>query len=210
MLLQELDVVFVKTCTQCLTIYERVQLVPSPEEESVRLQGISLPRVSCTLQSLLGHLSKSTFDRVLEDKSFDLNLFAHLFAQAPPHGSRVAGVDAAPDPDYGLITLYTKILRERVELVPSPEEESVRLQGILLPRVSCTLQSLLGHLSKSTFDRVHEDKSFDLNLFAHLFAQAPPHGSRVAGVDAAPDPDYGLITLYTKILRESTSASRAY
>jgi len=104
--------VFVKTCTQCLTIYERVQLVPSPEEESVRLQGISLPRVSCTLQSLLGHLSKSTFDRVLEDKSFDLNLFAHLFAQAPPHGSRVAGVDAAPDPDYGLITLYTKILRE--------------------------------------------------------------------------------------------------
>ncbi|KAL0047908.1 hypothetical protein WJX82_003007 [Trebouxia sp. C0006] len=84
--LLELDVVFVKTCTQCLTIYERVQLVPSPEEES------------------------STFDRVHEDKSFDLNLFAHLFAQAPPHGSRVAGVDAAPDPDYGLITLYTNIL----------------------------------------------------------------------------------------------------
>ncbi len=104
---------FVKACTQCLTIYERkLQLVPSPEEESVRLQGISLPRISCTLQSLLGHLSKSTFDRVLEDKSFDLNMFAHLFAQAPPHGSRAARVDAAPHPDYGLIMLYIGVLRE--------------------------------------------------------------------------------------------------
>ncbi len=61
---------FVKACTQCLTIYEReLQSILSPEEESVRLQEILLPRAACILQSLLGHLSKSTFDRLLEDKS---------------------------------------------------------------------------------------------------------------------------------------------
>ena len=98
-----------QACAHCMTIYERELQF---EEESVRLQGMMLPKAACILQSLLGHLSKSTFDRLLEDKNFDLNPFAYLFAQALPHGSRAAGVDGAPDPDYGLITLYTKMLRE--------------------------------------------------------------------------------------------------
>ena len=102
-----------KACTQCITIYEReLQLVPSPEEESIRSQRILLPKAACILQRLLGHLSKSTLNRLLEDKSFYLSLFADLFAQAPPHGSRAAGFDGAPDPDSGLTMLYIDMLRE--------------------------------------------------------------------------------------------------
>ena len=94
--------------------------------------------------------------------------------------------------------------------MPSPEEESLRSQRIvLLPKAACILQRLLGHLSKGTLNRLLEDRSFYLSLFADLFAQAPPYGSRAAGFDGAPDPDYGLTMLYIDMLRESTFTTTA-